>query len=314
MDIEEISKQLGNMDIYMLDHNLNVVASSLKEEIGMNFNAYKDFSAKLKERLKGDKFESDDINFSLMGSELRKYSYMPTPDKKYLIELSVTIKDVYPEFKNLNIIYLSNDLKNQYDFVEDIYKYNKEDGLSWWRSYVTEIIYNDQVLQESLSQQKKMFLQGIGVITFLYFGFAFALAYLLGQNQKIAYQDHLSKLPNRKRFEEEMKSKMATANRKEAHRIKCVIPKGDMVSRLGGDELTVLISGIRSPEEVIRIGETMSNLFIRSLTIGSKEISVKPSIGISVYPDNGDTVEKLILKADTAMYKAKQDQLNYKIY
>lgn len=48
--------------------------------------------------------------------------------------------------------------------------------------------------------------------------------------------------------------------------------------------------------------------------IDSKEISLDISIGISIYPDHGDGIEELILKADKAMYKAKKAKLGYKVY
>ena len=119
-DFKEIRDQSEQMEIYILDEGLNIVASSSEDEIGLNFDNYPDFLELLKKRLKGNTFESDEINFSIEDNELKKFSYMPTPDNKYLIEFSVTINEMYPELKNLNIVYLAESLKDKYRFVEDI--------------------------------------------------------------------------------------------------------------------------------------------------------------------------------------------------
>lgn len=97
-------------------------------------------------------------------------------------------------------------------------------------------------------------------------------------------------------------------------KIKHELRKEDTVSRLGGDEFTASISGFDSLEEIIEVVERISNSFERGLNIDSKEIYIRPSIGISIYPDHGNTVEELINKADTAMYLAKKKGTRYNIY
>lgn len=56
------------------------------------------------------------------------------------------------------------------------------------------------------------------------------------------------------------------------------------------------------------------SLFKVNINIDGNEISIKPSIGISIYPEDGEDVEDLILKADNAMYEAKKNKIGYKIY
>lgn len=64
-------EQLGHMDIYILDQELKVIASSVKEEIGLDFSLYPSYFKQLKQRLAGNKFESDTINFSILKGELK---------------------------------------------------------------------------------------------------------------------------------------------------------------------------------------------------------------------------------------------------
>ena len=71
---------------------------------------------------------------------------------------------------------------------------------------------------------------------------------------------------------------------------------------------------IENEEDVIEIAKKMSDLFETPLNIDSKQITMKPSIGISMYPDDGQTAEELIVKADNAMYRCKERGERYKIY
>ena len=91
LNLQEMKSTYGDIDIYFINENLEVVASSIPGEVGMSFDSYPSFSKTLRKRLKGDVFRSDPINYSFIESELKKYSYMPTPDHRYLVELSVNI-------------------------------------------------------------------------------------------------------------------------------------------------------------------------------------------------------------------------------
>ena len=81
-----------------------------------------------------------------------------------------------------------------------------------------------------------------------------------------------------------------------------------------GDEFAGLISNISLHQEIVEIGDRMASLFKESFLIDSREMHVTPSIGISIYPDHGETIKELLLKADCAMYEAKKKGIKYKIY
>lgn len=91
-----------------------------------------------------------------------------------------------------------------------------------------------------------------------------------------------------------------------AKRLSACVPKSATVSRQGGDEFTIYLPNIKSENEVIRIVNLVINSFSKPFTLVDNEIYIKTSIGISLFPDNGDTMETLIKNADTAMYKSKE--------
>jgi predicted signal transduction protein with EAL and GGDEF domain len=81
---------------------------------------------------------------------------------------------------------------------------------------------------------------------------------------------------------------------------------GDLVGRLGGDEFLVVLSQIHSDDDPAKIARHALKKLQRPYRTGGLEVSVTPSIGISVFPEDGDGVHELIRNADTAMYYAKE--------
>ena len=154
-NLKEMRDQFDNMDIYIIDKRLKVISSSIDKEVGLDLSLLPDFAKRLRERLEGTSFESDTVNFSIQEGELKKYSYIPTPDNKYLIELSVTIAEAYPEIKNLNIVYLSRDLKDKYPFIEDIkvYRYNK--GKKYSHNLNTANVLEENSKKDLISKEDK---------------------------------------------------------------------------------------------------------------------------------------------------------------
>src|ERR1700686_3399712 len=80
----------------------------------------------------------------------------------------------------------------------------------------------------------------------------------------------------------------------------------DTVSRQGGDEFVILLSEIADPEDLAASARKILLLLNAPHSIGGQDLLIGGSIGISVYPGNGEDAETLIKNADTAMYHAKQ--------
>ncbi len=82
--------------------------------------------------------------------------------------------------------------------------------------------------------------------------------------------------------------------------------KGDIIARLGGDEFAIVMDDNQSGEEIARNVPRILEEISRPLRVLGREITVTASIGVAVYPANGDDVTSLLRNADAAMYAAKQ--------
>lgn len=80
---------------------------------------------------------------------------------------------------------------------------------------------------------------------------------------------------------------------------------GDILARLGGDEYIILLRNITHAKQASTVAEKIIQSCAQSLNIDSHEFFVSASIGISVFPNDGDALEDLQKRADMAMYKAK---------
>jgi diguanylate cyclase (GGDEF)-like protein len=91
-----------------------------------------------------------------------------------------------------------------------------------------------------------------------------------------------------------------------AHRLLHCVRGGDTVARLGGDEFVVLLENLASPDDAAKMAESVLNRMRQGTWSDSQPLQVMPSIGISLFPQDGNTVEVLLKHADAAMYEAKR--------
>ncbi len=77
------------------------------------------------------------------------------------------------------------------------------------------------------------------------------------------------------------------------------------LARLGGDEFTALIPNIAKPEDALLVAHRIRELMRRPFMLDGREVVLTASIGIAVYPDDGEDASSLLKHADTAMYHAK---------
>ncbi|TKC20176.1 EAL domain-containing protein [Robertmurraya kyonggiensis] len=98
-------------------------------------------------------------------------------------------------------------------------------------------------------------------------------------------------------------------------RLKSLIKNKDMIARLGGDEFVIVLSNIKHPKEAIHLAESIIQALKGSFILKQHEVFVSTSIGISLFPLDGDAIEILLRNADKAMYKAKSTGKNhYELY
>jgi diguanylate cyclase (GGDEF)-like protein/PAS domain S-box-containing protein len=88
-----------------------------------------------------------------------------------------------------------------------------------------------------------------------------------------------------------------------------------LIARIGGDEFIVLLSDVKEPENAAIVARKILQAMPKTYVLDDCEISVTSSIGISIFPSDGDNVEELLKHADSAMYHAKQTgRNNYQFY
>lgn len=100
-----------------------------------------------------------------------------------------------------------------------------------------------------------------------------------------------------------------------AHRIGRCIRGHDSMARMGGDEFVVLLSQLRDAQEAGLVAERIIHAISRPVLINDQSFALTASVGIAVYPDDGEQGEVLLHHADLAMYAAKQRSRNgYQFY
>src|SRR5262249_37623378 len=82
------------------------------------------------------------------------------------------------------------------------------------------------------------------------------------------------------------------------------------LARLGGDEFTVLLTNLSEVQDAARVARRVVDSLAQSFSIEGREIFVTVSVGIAIFPEDGDSVETLLKNADSAMYYAKEHGRN----
>jgi diguanylate cyclase (GGDEF)-like protein len=102
--------------------------------------------------------------------------------------------------------------------------------------------------------------------------------------------------------------------REVAQRLHHCLRSGDTVARQGGDEFTVILTHISRARDLDRICEKILKSFTQPIPVNGKDLLINCSIGASIFPRDGDNIDQLIQKADSAVYQAKQTRNCYRIF
>ena len=95
-----------------------------------------------------------------------------------------------------------------------------------------------------------------------------------------------------------------------ARRLCAAVREGDSVSRVGGDEFSIVLADMESADEATVVAGKIMQSLATPLIHDGQEIFASASIGISVFPEDGDTVDALVRNANSAMYRAMEEGRN----
>lgn len=88
-----------------------------------------------------------------------------------------------------------------------------------------------------------------------------------------------------------------------------------VVSRLGGDEFTVLLEDLSDPRDAALVARRLSESIARPILVEAREIFITGSVGIAIWPNDGEDVDRLMRSSDSAMYHAKErGRANFQFY
>ena len=90
--------------------------------------------------------------------------------------------------------------------------------------------------------------------------------------------------------------------------------QSDTVARMGGDEFSVLLLNVTTPDDVMVIVNKMIRTIVKPIVINNNTLAVGTSIGIALFPQHSDDITTLMCRADAAMYAAKRTQNVYTFY
>ena len=100
-----------------------------------------------------------------------------------------------------------------------------------------------------------------------------------------------------------------------ARRLRASVRESDIVARIGGDEFVVVLTNLHESIMAAGVAAKVVEALGRPYRIGKHELHSSPSVGVSLFPDDGQEVEPLLKSADTAMYHAKErGRNNYQFF
>ncbi|MEW6117028.1 MAG: EAL domain-containing protein [Nitrospirota bacterium] len=100
-----------------------------------------------------------------------------------------------------------------------------------------------------------------------------------------------------------------------AEMLRRCVRESDIVARIGGDEFTILLPSISHAEDAAKIAQKIMEQFKKPFAVNDHELHVTMSIGISLYPNDGEHMETLLKNADIALYHIKEfGRNNYAFY
>ena len=194
------------------------------------------------------------------------------------------------------------------------------------------LVYRNQISRDFDENEINLFINIVGQLSNAMYSNELSVAL-----EFQAYHDSLTKLPNRRCFEQALQTELHRDGRRLsaimfldldgfkavndtlghgvgdellchiATRLGSRIQSDDILARIGGDEFAVIARDLSSSEQAIDIATRLTDALTSTFDINGAKLKIGASIGISFYPDDGHTAHELLRNADEAMYRAKSD-------
>lgn len=395
----------GEYEIYIIDEELEIVHTTFEPDLGLDFNQWPAFARLVRERLEGDSFVADRSELSVSTGRLTKYSFLPTFDNRYIIQLSKEFDTEVAETGGINLLNLAERLREDYGSIEAInfykptggridddaptnvshdldpqteehvtaafenntvvtregsdllsYRYlpmvvydeepAEEENINLWSSFVAEIVYDGSPEQAAIRTNRSNLVQQIVFVTVVFLGFSAVMDRLLRNEEYHAEHDSMTELPNRAAITRLIGERVESAHRAEerfavlfldiddfktvndeyghhvgdtlltilARRLRTSLREEDRVGRLSGDEFIIVLHRIESERDIDAIVRKLVDTIGGTVKIEDLALRMTVSIGATIFPDDAESSDELLQRADKAMYRIKGDRGSYAFY
>lgn len=206
-----------------------------------------------------------------------------------------------------------------------------------WNRHKSGEIYPEWLSISAVRNAKQCVTNYVGI-----FSDAHTQEHILERLHYLAYYDGLTGLPNRRLFLDRLNLSISQARRDKhqlavmfvdldhfkqindtlghrfgdallmavTERMKGCLRDGDTLSRLGGDEFTVILPAIPHPDAAVNVARKFLDSYTTPVYVEGTAMQITASIGISIFPEDGSEADELLNHADMAMYKIKQTGRN----
>lgn len=347
-DFQNIKRTL-DLDVYIINEQNVITHSSFETDIGLDFNlCCRNLAVKLDQiRLTGEVL-MDGIDLEQQTGAVKKYSYVTTPDRKYILQTGYSLEES-AIFNQFNFIETIDKLVEKYPSIDQIHVLNLGGQI------IGKPVGEDTKLsperraafEQALTQQEIVELEtewNGKAATYRYVPYVSEVDLGTTRPMYLAFHDSLTGLKNRAAFNETLKQILDKRRgitallmidldnfklvndyfghdcgdqllRQVAQVINRLIGKGNIAFRWGGDEFMIIMPET-TQEEAERLARkiiaTLQDTFSR---LKLEEANITASIGLSFAPKHGLDPETLCKKADYALYASKEKGKNqYQIF
>jgi len=272
---------------------------------------------------------TNDVYYSPRWKEMLGYSDDELPN-----EFSIWEERAHPEDVEQVYLDMHEHMDGKTEYVDNVHRLKHKDGSWVWINVRSKAVFdkNGKAIRmigthTDISEQKKIEQK------------------LQEQKDSLAYQAHhdsLTGLPNRVLLNDRLEQSIEKAKRNNfkfavlfidldhfkkindslghdvgdemlkviTQRFKSVLREEDTIARLGGDEFTIIIEEVNQIQDASLVATKLLEILAKPIKIKRNTLYVSSSIGISIYPDDGQSAKNILKFADSAMYKAKDEGRN----